>query len=215
MRVRMGLLTRRPDLGTDAFRRHWREVHGPVAARLPGLLRYQQNHLIARLPVEGVPGGSWSLDGISALWFAEGTDMRALAATPAYGAVAVDEPRCMLPSRVIVADRHVVLPEPDAACPKAMLLLSRAPGLGAAGFAAAWLSPAGLPAVPGLAGCTLSLVTDRIARDATSGDDEIPVDAVAELWFAAAPPDRLALAAAAARVTGSAAAWMAEMHPVV
>jgi len=49
--VRMGLLTRRAGLAPEAFRRHWRDVHGPLAARLPGLERYLQNHLTERVPV--------------------------------------------------------------------------------------------------------------------------------------------------------------------
>src|SRR5262245_32753091 len=28
-------VTRRPDLSVEAFQRHWRQVHGPIAARIP------------------------------------------------------------------------------------------------------------------------------------------------------------------------------------
>ena len=28
----------------EAFQRHWREVHGPLGARVPGLRRYVQSH---------------------------------------------------------------------------------------------------------------------------------------------------------------------------
>lgn len=38
MIVRFGLLRRRPDLTAEGFRRHWLTVHGPLAARTPGLL---------------------------------------------------------------------------------------------------------------------------------------------------------------------------------
>ena len=48
MIVRMGLLQKRPQLSTRDFRRHWREVHGTLAAQLPGLRRYHQNHVVER-----------------------------------------------------------------------------------------------------------------------------------------------------------------------
>ena len=38
------LLRRRPGMGRDEFRRYWRETHGPLAAKLPGLRKYVQAH---------------------------------------------------------------------------------------------------------------------------------------------------------------------------
>lgn len=202
--VRMGLLTRRPDLGAAAFRRHWRDVHGPLAARLPGLRRYAQNSLGAQVAVRGVAAGDWRLDGISALWFAAGTDMGALSATPAYQAVAADEPRCMLPSRIIVAERHVLLPEPAPGAPAAKvmaLLAGEASGLAAAPLRG-W---------PGLIACTLSVVTARMTQGATLTRAALPVDAVAELWFApGAPADIAALPGVVA-----ATAWHATEADIV
>jgi len=41
---------RRSDLSHDAYSRHWRERHGPLAvARQPGFWHYVQNHVVARL----------------------------------------------------------------------------------------------------------------------------------------------------------------------
>ncbi|HXQ19697.1 MAG TPA: EthD domain-containing protein [Acidimicrobiales bacterium] len=43
-------LHRRADLTQEAFSRHWRERHGPLAvARQPGFWHYVQNHLVERL----------------------------------------------------------------------------------------------------------------------------------------------------------------------
>ncbi len=44
----MGLLRKRDGMSTDAFREHWRDTHGPLAARLEGLRRYHQNHVVDR-----------------------------------------------------------------------------------------------------------------------------------------------------------------------
>lgn len=32
-------------MGLDAFRAYWRNVHGPLAATIPVMHRYEQNHL--------------------------------------------------------------------------------------------------------------------------------------------------------------------------
>lgn len=208
--IRMGLLTRRPDISPEAFIRHWREVHGPLAAELPGLRRYHQNHLRGRLHVAGAEAGDWPLDGISQLQFVDGADMRALSAAPAYRAVAADEPRSMLPSRVIVAERQVVLPLAEAGRPraKAILLLSRPSGLDDGALAKASLAWA-----PGLAGCAVSVVTDRIMQGAPVGHGAIPLDAVVELWFAASPPGRLTLPPALSGAVAT--AWHVESHEVL
>jgi uncharacterized protein (TIGR02118 family) len=49
----IAFLHRRPDLTPEAFRKHWRDNHGPLAvARQPGFWRYVQNHLVERLTDE-------------------------------------------------------------------------------------------------------------------------------------------------------------------
>jgi uncharacterized protein (TIGR02118 family) len=70
MIVRMGMLTRNPDITMEQFRRHWPDVHGPLAAKLPGLRRYHQNHVIDR-EQRGInyARGPYNFDGVSQLWF--------------------------------------------------------------------------------------------------------------------------------------------------
>ena len=51
----MVVLYRRPDLTPAQFRAYLRDVHGPLAERLPGLRRYVQNH-VARDPSRPHPG---------------------------------------------------------------------------------------------------------------------------------------------------------------
>ncbi|MEM9652194.1 MAG: EthD family reductase [Actinomycetota bacterium] len=55
-------LKRRPDLSVDEAQAYWRDTHGPLAATVPGMVRYVQNHVIAdhyrkdREPIfDGVP----------------------------------------------------------------------------------------------------------------------------------------------------------------
>ena len=55
-------LKRKPGITQEEFRRHWKEIHGPLAARVvPGLRRYVQSH--------PVPGFDSDIDGIVELWW--------------------------------------------------------------------------------------------------------------------------------------------------
>ena len=69
---RMGILQRQSDLSADAFRRWWLDVHGPVAAKLPGLKGYFQN-LTYDVFDQELPDSRASLrcDGFTELWFSD------------------------------------------------------------------------------------------------------------------------------------------------
>lgn len=41
----VALIERRPDISRDLFTRYWRDVHGVMAARIPGFDRYTQHHV--------------------------------------------------------------------------------------------------------------------------------------------------------------------------
>jgi uncharacterized protein (TIGR02118 family) len=53
MVTRISLLYRKQDMSPDAFRNYWREVHAPVARRMPGLRRYVQPDVTAVLGLLG------------------------------------------------------------------------------------------------------------------------------------------------------------------
>src|SRR3546814_13347860 len=52
------LIERRPDISRSLFTRYWRDVHGVLAARIPGFDRYTQHHVSpldpAAEPFEGI-----------------------------------------------------------------------------------------------------------------------------------------------------------------
>jgi len=77
-------IAKKPELGDDEFHRYWRDVHGPIAARIPGLRRYVQSHTIARSAELRAP----EYDGVAEVWF---DDMDAL-----LGAMDSDEVRAAL-----------------------------------------------------------------------------------------------------------------------
>lgn len=205
MIVRMGLLTRRPDLTPERFRRHWLTVHGPLAARMPGLRAYHQNHVVdsGQLGIT-YARGAWSLDGFSELWFDDWDAMRRAVASDAYGPVAADAGVFLGDTRVIVAEQRVVVPVPAGAGPliKRMSLLKRRPEHDEARFRHEW-STVHAPMVerfPHLVGYTQNLIVDREAMPGSpSSYETVPADGVVEMWFRDVDGLRAAFASDAAR----------------
>jgi uncharacterized protein (TIGR02118 family) len=68
MIIRTGLIKNRDDVPEDAFRRHWLNIHGPLALRVPGLRAYTQNHIVERHAATG-SAALHRIDGLSQLWF--------------------------------------------------------------------------------------------------------------------------------------------------
>src|SRR5437899_6121762 len=58
-------ITKRADLSHDEFFGYWKDVHGPIGARIPGVRKMVQNHRIV------VPGDKYrpTYDGMVELWF--------------------------------------------------------------------------------------------------------------------------------------------------
>src|SRR5947208_7421384 len=92
MIVRMGLLQQKTGLEATEFRAHWRNVHGPLAAKLPGLRRYHQNHIVDRQQ-RGISyaRGAYDFDGISELWFDDLPSMQRAFSTDLVNELAPDE----------------------------------------------------------------------------------------------------------------------------
>ena len=81
-------VNRRPGMALEPFRRYWREVHGPIGAKISTILRYEQNHLHAG---EYADGTAPLFDGLAITWFASTAEMRRGAGTPEYEVTRADE----------------------------------------------------------------------------------------------------------------------------
>ena len=101
-------VNRRPGVALEPFRRYWREVHGPIASRIPVLRRYEQNHL---RPEEYGRGAEPAFDGLAITWFESTADMRRGATTAEYAATRADEPNFLpdghLP--IIITREHALV----------------------------------------------------------------------------------------------------------
>jgi uncharacterized protein (TIGR02118 family) len=101
-------VNRRPGMALAPFRAYWREVHGPLAATIPVLHRYEQNHLAMS---EYAKPDAPPYDGLAITWFASTADMKRGTTTPEYVATRADEPNFLpdghLP--IIVTREHVLV----------------------------------------------------------------------------------------------------------
>jgi len=100
-------VTHRADLAIDAFQRYWRETHGPIAARIPQILRYAQSHV---RPSAYAGGRQPRDDGCAITWFEDTQTMRAAAAAPEYAATRAGEPNFIAPDPPFIITReHVIV----------------------------------------------------------------------------------------------------------
>jgi uncharacterized protein (TIGR02118 family) len=81
------LIRRKSGLSAEDFHRYWREVHGAIAGRIPGLRRYVQCHAIRR-DADGT-----DFDGAAEAWFDDMDAVRRAVASPEYAAAREDEAR--------------------------------------------------------------------------------------------------------------------------
>ena len=90
----------------DEFSRYWREVHGPIGRRIPGLRRLVQSHAIAQ-PSDVAPP---DFDGMAELWFDDMGALQAARRSPEWQASTADEANFIDQSRsaVFVTEEHEI-----------------------------------------------------------------------------------------------------------
>lgn len=192
MSVRMGLIRRRDDWPSDDFDAYWRERHGPLAARAPGLRGYWQNRVVERLQ-RGIDfaRGPWDFDGISQLYFDDAERAgRAFGDGALAAELAADEHRFLGGLHIVGAEPTVVIPVPEAPAARARLLkrmsiLKRLPALSEDDFRREWRRHAELVRrMPGVGGYRQNVVTAREReKGRPCGYEALPIDGIVELWF--------------------------------
>jgi len=80
-------MTRRPGMTLEEFSRYWREVHGPIGRRIPGLRRLVQSHPVLH-PTDMSPP---AFDGMAELWFDDIVALEAARRSPEWRASSADE----------------------------------------------------------------------------------------------------------------------------
>ena len=206
MVVRMGFLTRKQGLDRAAFAQHWQGGHGPIAAQFPGLRGYVQN-LVTDDSQMGIDHrrGSWSVDGISQLWFDDLSSMNAAISAPVYAPALSDEEAFIGAISLVTCDTNVVkAPDETAPLIKRMSILTRPEHVTPAAFKKEWwgFHAEAVSKFPGLAGYRQNLVIARgRTPDAVPSADEQRIDGVVELFFRSVDDLKAAFASPAAVVS--------------
>ena len=82
----------RDGMSKDEAVRHWREIHGPLGRKVPGIERYVQNHAMSSLGALGEDEGELAFDGYSCCWYAGRDSFHASLETPEWDAIMADGP---------------------------------------------------------------------------------------------------------------------------
>ncbi len=80
-------IRKRPDLSDEQFFRHWKDVHGPIGARIPGLRRLVQSQTVAGTAELRAP----DFHGMAELWFDDIEWLLAARRSPEWAASTQDE----------------------------------------------------------------------------------------------------------------------------
>ena len=88
------ILRRKPGVSAEEFRKYWKETHGPIVAKLPGLVRYFQHH-VASVPRAEYAQDDAEIDGIVETWWESPEALQHVYTTPELQAVIADEPNFM------------------------------------------------------------------------------------------------------------------------
>lgn len=221
MIARFGLVRKVPELSQEAFSQHWRDTHGPLAAKMPGLRRYLQ-HEVVNKDQFGIKEtrGAWDLDGISELHFDDFDAMMTAVNAPLYADTVVDEGNVFADVHVVAAEKHVVVPFDTGEGPfiKRMTLLRRLPGMSDADFRREWLSVHAdwVRQWPDVLGYTQNIVTHRwhTSRTEEVSAEALPVDGIVEFWFRdTETAARLYASEIVARTQAHAAVFLSEITP--
>lgn len=80
---RMSTLKRRTNVSAERFKTEWFELHATLVKRIPGVMGYTQNLIIARSRADGTPASYEELpiDGFVELWFEDKAGLDAAFAT--------------------------------------------------------------------------------------------------------------------------------------
>jgi len=104
----VALLGRKPGMSFAEFDAYWRDVHAPLAAKVPGVVRYIQRHIIPNEET-GEPDNGFGIDGLVILDYESVQAMEdGWASEPGQAALA-DVPNFLGEHFVVTLEDHVVV----------------------------------------------------------------------------------------------------------
>lgn len=191
MNIRMGLIRKKDNWTYEDFNAYWRDHHGPLAARAPGLREYWQNPVTDRVQ-RGIEfeRGSWDFDGFSQLTF-DDVDRadRAFGDGSLAEELIADEQHFLGGLHIVTAEPSVVIPLPEppqrARLLKRMSIITRLPNISEEDFRREWkIHGDWVRKMPGVGAYRQNVVFAREREKGKPCDYEtLPIDGIVELWF--------------------------------
>lgn len=191
MSIRMGLIRKQPDWTYEQFNSYWRDHHGRLASRAPGLREYWQNPVVDRAQ-RGIEfaRGAWDVDGFSQLTFDDVQKAdRAFGDGQLAADLIADEKHFLGGLHIVTAEPSVVIPIPEAAersrLLKRMSIITRLPGLSEDDFRREWkVHGDHVRKMPGVAAYRQNVIVAReLVKGEPCGYEDLPIDGIVEMWF--------------------------------
>ena len=102
----MYILGRKPGMSFEEFRTHWKDVHMPLAARVPGIVKYVRRLVV---PEGDEPDNEYGIDGFAALDYESVEAMDAGWASEAGQRALADVPNFLGKFAVVTLDDDVII----------------------------------------------------------------------------------------------------------
>ncbi|OZE79147.1 EthD family reductase [Rhodococcus sp. 15-649-1-2] len=104
----IALIGRKAGMSFEQFDEYWREQHAPLAAKVPGVIRYVQRHVVPQAGA-GEPDNGFGIDGLAVLDYESAEAMDAGWASPDGQRALADVENFIGKHFVVVLEDHVVV----------------------------------------------------------------------------------------------------------
>lgn len=183
MITRIGILQKLDDISNEAFRNHWRGLHSTIAAQIPGIIKYNQNHIVSTTQLEiDYPKSKHVIDGISQIWFEDLETMQKGFSSEIIDIILEDEKFFIGKLNVLSVNQNVVIPvETHVSLVKIMILFKRRSDLTFEAFQSEWYEKYNgyFEKLPNIKGYNQYRIIDSVKRQ----DQTLQIDGILELWF--------------------------------
>jgi uncharacterized protein (TIGR02118 family) len=105
----LSLLVRKDGMTHEQFMKHWVQIHGPLALKVPGLRRYVQSHIRDERRRPDIPSIGVEVDGIAETWYDDADAMVRAAATSEMKALHADGALFIGRIQSFITHEHVVI----------------------------------------------------------------------------------------------------------
>lgn len=110
----VSVIKRKAGMSQEAFLKAWKEIHAPMAHKVPGVRGFVLNEIVRELSRDDVPDMEGRIDGIAEAWFDDREAMRISHATPQAQAWFADGPVSIGEMRTSILDEWTIIPKNDA-----------------------------------------------------------------------------------------------------